>query len=121
PKNQRAVEDRLREAVKQDRARIQIGRISRFGLLELSRQRLRPSIGESASIPCPRCNGMGSIRSVESLALALLRVIGEEARKERTAKVIAQLPIEVATYLMNEKREWINSIRSEERRVGQDA
>lgn len=112
PKNQRAVEDRLREAVKQDRARIQIGRISRFGLLELSRQRLRPSIGESASIPCPRCNGMGSIRSVESLALALLRVIGEEARKERTVKVIAQLPVEVATYLMNEKREWLNSIEA---------
>jgi len=112
PKNQRAVEDRLREAVKQDRARIQIGRISRFGLLELSRQRLRPSIGESASIPCPRCNGMGTIRSVESLALALLRVIGEEARKERTVKVIAQLPVEVATYLMNEKREWLNGIEA---------
>jgi ribonuclease E len=111
-KNQRAVEDRLREAVKQDRARIQIGRISRFGLLELSRQRLRPSIGESASVVCPRCSGMGSIRSVESLALALLRLIGEEARKERTVKVIAQLPVEVATYLMNEKREWLNSIEA---------
>jgi len=110
PKNQRAVEDRLREAVKQDRARIQIGRISRFGLLELSRQRLRPSIGESASINCPRCNGMGSIRSVDSLALALLRLIGEEARKDRTVKVIAQLPVEVATYLMNEKREWLSNI-----------
>ncbi|HLS82813.1 MAG TPA: Rne/Rng family ribonuclease [Steroidobacter sp.] len=111
-KNQRAVEDRLREAVRQDRARIQIGRISRFGLLELSRQRLRPSIGESASISCPRCNGMGSIRSVESLALALLRLIGEEARKDRTVKVIAQLPVEVATYLMNEKREWLNNIEA---------
>ena len=111
-KNQRAVEDRLREAVKQDRARIQIGRISRFGLLELSRQRLRPSIGESASVVCSRCNGMGSIRSVDSLALALLRLIGEEARKERTVKVIAQLPVEVATYLMNEKREWLNSIEA---------
>src|SRR5687767_13949506 len=109
-KNQRAVEDRLRDAVKQDRARIQIGRISRFGLLELSRQRLRPSIGESASINCPRCSGMGSIRSVDSLALALLRLIGEEARKDRTVKVIAQLPVEVATYLMNEKREWLNNI-----------
>lgn len=109
-KNQRAVEDRLRDAVKQDRARIQIGRISRFGLLELSRQRLRPSIGESASISCPRCSGMGSIRSVDSLALALLRLIGEEARKDRTVKVIAQLPVEVATYLMNEKREWLNNI-----------
>ena len=112
PKNQRAVEERLREAVKQDRARIQIGRISRFGLLELSRQRLRPSIGESANIVCPRCNGMGSIRSVESLALALLRLIGEEARKERTVKVIAQLPVEVATYLVNEKRAWLNDIEA---------
>jgi ribonuclease E len=111
-KNQRAVEDRLRDAVKQDRARIQIGRISRFGLLELSRQRLRPSIGESASIACPRCNGMGSIRSVDSLSLALLRLIGEEARKDRTVKVIAQLPVEVATYLMNEKREWLNNIQA---------
>jgi len=92
-KNQRAVEDRVRDAVKQDRARIQIGRISRFGLLELSRQRLRPSIGESASISCPRCSGMGTIRSTESLALALLRLIGEEARKDRTVKVIAQLPV----------------------------
>ncbi len=111
-KNQRAVEDRLRDAVRQDRARIQIGRISRFGLLELSRQRLRPSIGESASIACPRCSGMGTIRSVDSLALALLRLIGEEARKDRTVKVIAQLPVEVATYLMNEKREWLNGIES---------
>ncbi len=109
-KNQRAVEDRLREAVKQDRARIQIGRISRFGLLELSRQRLRPSISESTNIVCPRCSGMGVIRSVESLALAILRLIGEEARKDRTAKVIAQLPVDVATYLMNEKRDWLNSI-----------
>jgi ribonuclease E len=111
-KNQRAVEDRMRDAVKQDRARIQIGRISRFGLLELSRQRLRPSIGESASIACPRCSGMGTIRSVDSLALALLRLIGEEARKDRTVKVVAQLPVEVATYLMNEKREWLNGIES---------
>jgi ribonuclease E len=111
-KNQRAVEDRIRDAVKQDRARIQIGRISRFGLLELSRQRLRPSIGEAANITCPRCNGMGTIRGVESLALALLRLIGEEARKDRTVKVIAQLPVEVATYLMNEKREWLNNIEA---------
>jgi ribonuclease E len=112
PKNQRAVEDRMRDAVKQDRARIQLGRISRFGLLELSRQRLRPSIGESAHITCPRCSGMGTIRGVESLALALLRLIGEEARKDRTVKVLAQLPVEVATYLMNEKREGIQSIES---------
>jgi ribonuclease E len=111
-KNQRAVEDRLRDAVKQDRARIQIGRISRFGLLEMSRQRLRPSISESTNIVCPRCNGMGVIRSVESLALAILRLIGEEARKDRTSKVIAQLPVDVATYLMNEKREWLHSIEA---------
>ena len=111
-KNQRAVEDRLRDAVKQDRARIQIGRISRFGLLEMSRQRLRPSISESTNIVCPRCSGMGVIRSVESLALAILRLIGEEARKDRTAKVIAQLPVDVATYLMNEKRDWLHSIES---------
>ncbi len=111
-KNQRAVEDRLREAVKQDRARIQIGRISRFGLLEMSRQRLRPSISESTNIVCPRCNGMGVIRNVESLALAILRLIGEEARKDRTAKVFAQLPVDVATYLMNEKRVWLANIES---------
>jgi ribonuclease E len=111
-KNQRAVEDRLREAVKQDRARIQIGRISRFGLLEMSRQRLRPSISESTNIVCPRCSGMGVIRNVESLALAILRLIGEEARKDRTAKVFAQLPVDVATYLMNEKREWLANIES---------
>jgi ribonuclease E len=111
-KNQRAVEERLRDAVKQDRARIQIGRISRFGLLELSRQRLRPSISESTNIVCPRCSGMGVIRSVESLALAILRLIGEEARKDRTAKVIAQLPVDVATYLMNEKRDWLNNIET---------
>src|SRR5512134_3120282 len=114
-KNQRAVEDRLRDAVKQDRARIQLGRISRFGLLELSRQRLRPSISESTNIVCPRCTGMGNIRSVESLALAILRLIGEEARKDRTVKVIAQLPVDVATYLMNEKRDWLHDIESRSR------
>lgn len=114
-KNQRAVEDRLRDAVKQDRARIQLGRISRFGLLEMSRQRLRPSISESTNIVCPRCNGMGVIRSVESLALAVLRLIGEEARKDRTAKVIAQLPVDVATYLMNEKRDWLHDIETRSR------
>ncbi len=111
-KNQRAIEDRLRDAVKQDRARIQIGRISRFGLLEMSRQRLRPSISESTNVVCPRCSGMGVIRSVESLALAILRLLGEESRKDRTAKVIAQLPVDVATYLMNEKRDWLNSIET---------
>ncbi len=111
-KHQRQVENRLRDAVRQDRARVQIGKISRFGLLEMSRQRLRPSIGESAYQTCPRCSGFGTIRSVESLALAILRIIGEEARKERTAKVIAQLPVEVATYLLNEKRDWVQSLES---------
>ncbi len=112
-KNQREVENRLREAVRQDRARVQIGKISRFGLLEMSRQRLRPSLGESSYQTCPRCTGFGTIRSVESLALAILRIVGEEARKERTAKVIAQLPIEVATYLLNEKRDWVQSLEAD--------
>ena len=111
-RNQREVENRLREAVRQDRARVQIGKISRFGLLEMSRQRLRPSLGESSYLVCPRCSGIGNIRSVESLALAILRIIGEEARKERTAKVVAQLPVEVATYLLNEKRDWVQSLES---------
>ncbi len=111
-KNQRAVENRLREAVRQDRARVQIGKITRFGLLEMSRQRLRPSLGESSYHTCPRCSGFGTIRSVESLALAILRIVGEEARKERTVKVIAQLPVEVATYLLNEKRDWVQSLET---------
>ncbi len=111
-RNQREVENRLREAVRQDRARVQIGKITRFGLLEMSRQRLRPSLGESSYLVCPRCSGIGNIRSVESLALAILRIIGEEARKERTAKVVAQLPVEVATYLLNEKRDWVRSLES---------
>ena len=110
PKNQRDVEDRLRDAVKMDRARIQIGRLSRFGLLEMSRQRLRPSLGESSHLVCPRCTGIGSIRSVESMTLAILRLIGEEARKEKTAQIIAQVPVEVATYLINEKREWLRTL-----------
>src|SRR5215468_1032571 len=110
-KNQREVEDRLRDAVKMDRARIQIGRLSRFGLLEMSRQRLRPSLGESTQSVCPRCNGAGNIRSVESLALAVLRLVGEEARKDRTAKVIAQLPLDVANYVLNEKRDWVQSVQ----------
>ena len=96
--------------MRQDRARVQIGKISRFGLLEMSRQRLRPSIGESSHMTCPRCSGFGNIRSVESLALAILRIVGEEARKERTAKVIAQLPVEVSTFLLNEKRDWVQSL-----------
>jgi ribonuclease E len=114
-RNQREVENRLRDAVRMDRARVQIGRISRFGLLEMSRQRLRPSLGESAHQTCPRCKGMGSIRSVDSLALAVLRLVGEEARKDRTAKVIAQLPVDVANYLLNEKREWISTIEARDR------
>jgi len=103
-RNQKEVENRLRDAVRPDRARVQLGRISRFGLLELSRQRMRPSLGESAHQVCPRCNGIGNIRSVESLALSILRLVGEEARKDQTANVVAQLPINVATYLLNEKR-----------------
>lgn len=109
-RNQREVENRFRQAVRTDRARVQTGRISRFGLLEMSRQRLRRSLGESAHQVCPRCSGSGSVRSVESLALAILRLVGEEARKERTSKVICELPVAVATFLLNEKREWIQSI-----------
>ena len=110
-RNQREVEERLRAAVRHDRARIQIGKISRFGLLELSRQRLRPSLEEATQSTCPRCNGAGNIRSVESLALAILRLVGEEARKDRTAKVIAQLPMDVANYVLNEKRDWVQTIK----------
>jgi ribonuclease E len=113
--NQRAVEDMLRDAVKMDRARIQLGRLSRFGLLELSRQRLRPALSETTHINCPRCSGMGTIRGVESMSLALLRLIGEEARKERTGRVITQVPVDVATYLINEKREWLSQIESRDR------
>src|ERR1700682_2625382 len=113
--NQRAVEDMLRDAVQMDRARIQLGRLSRFGLLELSRQRLRPALSETTHINCPRCSGMGTIRGVESMSLALLRLIGEEARKERTGRVIAQVPVDVATYLMNEKRDWLNQIESRDK------
>jgi len=111
-RNQREVENRLRDAVRQDRARIQIGRISRFGLLELSRQRLRPSLGEATQSICPRCNGLGNVRSVESLALAVLRLVSEEARKERTAKVVAQVPVDVCNFILNEKREWVQTIQS---------
>src|SRR6188768_2303629 len=110
-RNQREVEERLRQAVRHDRARIQIGKISRFGLLEMSRQRLRPSLEEATQSICPRCSGAGNIRSVESLALAVLRLVGEEARKERTAKVIAQLPMDVANYVLNEKRDWVQTLQ----------
>ncbi len=109
-RNQREVENRLRDALKLDRARVQIGRISRFGLLEMSRQRLRPSLGESSKVVCPRCNGQGSIRGIESLALAVLRMIEEDGMKENTSRVIAQLPVEVATFLLNEKRHSLNDI-----------
>ena len=103
-RNQREVENRLRDALKVDRARVQVGRISRFGLLEMSRQRLRASLGESSQVVCPRCNGQGTIRGVESLALSILRVIEEETMKEKTGKILAQVPVDVATFLLNEKR-----------------
>ncbi|MBK1694035.1 ribonuclease E [Chromatium weissei] len=109
-KNQRAVEDRLRDALKQDRARVQVARISRFGLLEMSRQRLRPSLGESSQQVCPRCKGQGTIRGVESLALSILRIVEEEAMKDSTERVIAHLPVSVATFLLNEKRRAILDI-----------
>lgn len=103
-RHQREVENRMRDAVRQDRARIQLGRISRFGLLEMSRQRLRPSIGETSQGVCPRCNGTGHVRGVESLALSVLRLMEEEAIKDNTQQVQAQVPVPVATYLLNEKR-----------------
>lgn len=104
PKNQREVENVLREALKKDRARVQMGRLSRFGLLELSRQRLKPSLGESSHTACPRCEGTGFIRGIESTALNVLRLIQEEAMKTGTAEVRAQVPVDVATFLLNEKR-----------------
>nr|WP_233402878.1 ribonuclease E [Marinomonas transparens] len=103
-RNQKEVETRMKDALEADRARVQIGRISRFGLLEMSRQRLRPSLGETSGIVCPRCNGQGFIRDVESLALSVLRLIEEECSKERTAQIRAVLPVSVATFLLNEKR-----------------
>ncbi|EQD52753.1 ribonuclease E, partial [mine drainage metagenome] len=104
PKHQREVEDRLKDALRHDRARVQIGRISRFGLLEMSRQRLRPSLGESTQIVCPRCEGHGRIRGVESLSLSTLRLVEEHAMKESTGQVLVQAPPAVANYLLNEKR-----------------
>jgi len=109
-KNQREVENRFRDALHHDRARVQTGKISRFGLLELSRQRLRPSIGESSNSICTKCNGTGSIRDIQSSALHILRMIQEEAMKEHNATISAQLPIEVATFLLNEKRSDIFSL-----------
>ena len=103
-RNQREVENRLRDALRYDRARVQMGKISRFGLMELSRQRLRPSLGETAHNPCPRCHGTGHIRGTESTALHILRIMQEEAMKDNTASVHAQVPVDVATFLLNEKR-----------------
>src|SRR6185295_11904698 len=103
-KNQREVENRLREALRFDRARVQIGKISRFGLMELSRQRLQPSLEETAHMSCPRCSGTGFIRGTESTALHVLRIIQEEAMKENTGAVHVQVPVDVASFLLNEKR-----------------
>ncbi|MDB9904702.1 ribonuclease E [Oceanospirillaceae bacterium] len=103
-RNQRAVENKLRDSLKLDRARVQVGRISRFGLMEMSRQRLRPSLGETSGIVCPRCSGQGSIRDVGSLALSIIRLINEEASKDRSAEIRVVLPVNMATYLLNEKR-----------------
>ncbi|MZI92167.1 ribonuclease E [Vibrio sp. CAIM 722] len=109
-RHQREVESRLREAVRMDRARVQIGRISRFGLLEMSRQRLSPSLAEASHHICPRCNGTGVIRDNESLALSVLRLIEEEALKDNTAQVLAVVPVSIASYLLNEKRRSVNHI-----------
>ena len=109
-KNQREVENVLRRALTQDRARVQVGKISRFGLLEMSRQRLKPSLGESAHGVCPRCSGTGVVRGVQSLALSILRLVEEEATKDSTAMVQAILPVPVATFLLNEKRKIIAAI-----------
>jgi len=109
-RNQRDVSQRLREALKQDRARVQVGNITRFGLLEMSRQRLRPRIGEAMQVTCPRCDGQGTIRSIESLAYSIIHLLEEEAVKDKIAEVQAQVPTELATYLLNEKRQTLNEI-----------
>lgn len=111
-RNQREVENRVRDALMMDRARVQIGRISRFGLMEMSRQRLRPSLGETHSKICPRCDGVGNIRGTRSLALSILRLVEDEAQKERSAEIRAICPVSVATYLLNEKRKTISSIEA---------
>ena len=103
-RNQRAVEQRLKDALHHDRARVQMGKISRFGMMELSRQRLRPALSEGSHVTCPRCNGVGQVRDTDSSALHILRILQEEAMKENTAALHAQVPIDVATYLLNEKR-----------------
>ena len=114
-KHQRAVETRMRSAVQEDRARVQIGRISRFGLLEMSRQRLRPSLDELTTDICPRCNGQGRIRGIESLSLSILRVLEEESLKERSSIVRARVPLDVAAYLLNEKRTEVAEIEQRTR------
>ena len=114
-KNRREVENRLRDALRQDRARVQFGAISKFGLLEMSRQRLKPMLSEGASIPCPRCGGDGHIRDTESSALQILRVIQEESLKDSTAAVLVQVPVEVASFLLNEKRTEITKIELKQR------
>ncbi len=114
-KHQREVENRLRDALKMDRARVQLGRISRFGLLEMSRQRLRPSLEESTQHVCPRCHGQGTIRGTESLALSVLRLIQEDLLKENTGRIVAQLPVAVAAYLLNEKRDAIRRMEEDYR------
>lgn len=113
-RNQREVEQRMREALELDRARVQLGRISRFGLLEMSRQRLRPSLGETRSEVCPRCSGQGAIRSMESQALSIMRLMYEESSKDKTAEVRALVPVTVAAFLLNEKRDEINAIERRE-------
>jgi len=107
---QRDVENKLQNALKFDRARVQLGRISKFGLLEMSRQRLRPSLGESSQLICPRCEGHGRMRSIESLSLSILRVAEEHAMKENTGQVLVQVPVEIANYLLNEKRRALGEI-----------
>jgi len=114
-KNRRDVENRLRDALRQDRARVQFGSISKFGLLEMSRQRLKPALSEGASIPCPRCGGAGHIRDTESSALQILRIIQEESMKDNSAAVHAQVPVEVASFLLNEKRSEIAKIELQQR------
>ncbi|MCS5563104.1 MAG: Rne/Rng family ribonuclease, partial [Oleiphilaceae bacterium] len=111
-KHQREVEQKMREALELDRARVQVGKISRFGLLEMSRQRLRPSLGETRSEVCPRCEGQGTIRGIESLALSIMRLIYEESSKEKTAEVRAMVPVSVATFLLNEKRKQLADIEA---------
>jgi ribonuclease E len=111
-KNQKDVEQRLKDALRHDRARVQMGKISRFGLLELSRQRLRPALSESSNVTCPRCNGTGHIRDTESSALQVLRIIQEEAMKENTAAIHCQVPVDVAAFLLNEKRAEVIKIES---------